>query len=212
MPSLVGVLIGYIICGFALNFGTTSTLVALSKPQLPTSSRFKASTLTNLCTVATATPLDQAPALSCLHLFRSLGSEIGLALSGAIVQQVLRYSLHATLNPLDNPYPDLDIDALVDQVRKSLEFLDQLDPPLKHIVRTCYSVAVRWCLIFCVVLAVGGLLTGLWVGEGEGKLSLGPRKGAVRARGGSVGRREEGREVDGNVVDPNPRSSNGEAR
>ena len=31
VSSMVGVLVGYIVCGFALNIGGTSTLVALSK-------------------------------------------------------------------------------------------------------------------------------------------------------------------------------------
>ena len=32
VSSLAGVMVGYIVCGFALNIGSTSTLVSLSKP------------------------------------------------------------------------------------------------------------------------------------------------------------------------------------
>ena len=113
-------------------------------------------------TVAFASDIDQASALSCLHLFRSLGSEVGLALSGAIIQHVLQQSVYKRLS---NKMTESDADALVDRVRKSLEFLGTLEPDLSAIIRECYGVAVRWCLGLAALFAAGSFIACFAVKE-----------------------------------------------
>ena len=109
--------------------------------------------------MASSSAADQPAALSCLHLFRSLGSEVGLALCGAAVQGVLQRSIRSRLSG------EVDVDDLVDHVRKSLEFLNDVDPDLKEVIQQCYALAVRWCLGISAVFVLGTLITGFWVQE-----------------------------------------------
>lgn len=109
--------------------------------------------------MASTSPKDQAVAISCLHLFRSLGSEIGLALSAAIVQGVLRKELNTELKG------NADVESIIEHVRESLEFLDGLEPDVRGAVRLCYEVAVRWSLCFGGLMAVGSLLGCLFMRE-----------------------------------------------
>ncbi|KAL9099535.1 MAG: hypothetical protein Q9163_004983 [Psora crenata] len=141
ISSLIGLLIGYIVCGFALNVGSTSTLVAL---------------------MASASPVDQAPALSCLHLFRSLGSEFGLALSAATIQFTLQTAVPKAIS---GSMSAREVAVVVERIRKSLEFLDTLEPDLKEVVRECYGVAVRWVLGLAAVFAGGSFVACIGIKE-----------------------------------------------
>ena len=113
--------------------------------------------------MATASPADQPAALSCIHLFRALGSEVGLALSGAMVQAVLQIAMHNRLDSYDGPH--FSLDTVIEEVRKSLSFINDLDPWVQQQVRDSYSSAVQWCMGLCAVLAAGGFMACFWVKE-----------------------------------------------
>ncbi|KAK4692537.1 hypothetical protein P7C71_g4692, partial [Lecanoromycetidae sp. Uapishka_2] len=136
--SLWGIWLGTVVCGFALNVGSTSTLVAL---------------------ITVAGPEHQAVAISCLHLFRSLGSEMGLALSAVVIQQVLGTKLHAILG--DKP----DASTLVKKLTQDLKYLNTLEPEIRGKARLAYEVAVRWSFVLCLCLATGSLFASLFIRE-----------------------------------------------
>lgn len=140
--NLVGLIVSSVIASFGLNIGSTTTLVAL---------------------MATASPGDQPAAISCMHLFRALGSEVGLALSGALLQGVLQVAMHDRLDSYDGPH--FSLDTVIEEVRRSLSFISDLDPWVQQQVRDSYSLAVQWCMGLCAVLAAGGLLVCFWIRE-----------------------------------------------
>lgn len=102
---------------------------------------------------------DQATAISCFHLFRSLGSEVGLALSGSIIQQVLDRKLRIAFRG------NADIRTILEQVRKSLGYIDTLEPETRELVRSCYGIAVRWSFAFSFLFATGSFLACLAIRE-----------------------------------------------
>lgn len=102
---------------------------------------------------------DQAVGIACLYLFRSLGSVIGISLSAATIQQVLRQQLQQALH--DNS----DADVIVDRVRKSLEYIKTLDPDLQALVRHCYGVATRWSYALDTILVIGAVGASLFIRE-----------------------------------------------
>ena len=140
--NLVGLILSSVVAGLGFNIGCTSTLVAL---------------------MATASPADQPAAISCIHLFRALGSEVGLALSGALLQAVLQVAMHSRLDSYDGPH--FSLDTVIEEVRRSLSFINDLDPWVQQQVRDSYSSAVQWCMGLCAVLAAGGFLACFWVKE-----------------------------------------------
>lgn len=102
---------------------------------------------------------DQAVGIACLYLFRSLGSVIGISLSAATIQQVLRQRLHRAL------HNSIDVDIIVDQVRKSLEYIKTLDPEMQSLVRGCYKMATRWSYLLDLILVVGAIGASLFIKE-----------------------------------------------
>ena len=102
---------------------------------------------------------DQAVGIACLYLFRSLGSVIGISLSAATIQQVLRRQLHQALH--DN----LDVDVIVERVRKSLEYIKTLDPDMQALVRGCYEMATRGSYVLDLILVVGAIGASLFIKE-----------------------------------------------
>ena len=109
--------------------------------------------------VASAGPEHQAVAISCLMLFRSLGSEIGLALSTAVIQSVLRKELRSDLGA------GFETDSIAEQVRKSLDNISTLAPEVQGTVRHCYEAAVRWSFVLNLCCAAGAFLASLLIRE-----------------------------------------------
>ncbi|KAF7502743.1 hypothetical protein GJ744_005204 [Endocarpon pusillum] len=136
--SLLGIWLGTVICGFSNGIGGTTTLVGL---------------------ISYAGRDDQAVGIACLYLFRSLGSVIGISLSAATIQQVLRRRLHQALEN------SIDVDIIVDRVRKSLEYIRTLDPVLQGLVRRCYEAATRWSFVFDLLLVAGAIVASLGIQE-----------------------------------------------
>ena len=87
------------------------------------------------------------------------------------------------------------MDDLVDHVRKSLDFLNELDPALKELVKQCYALAVRWCLSISTVFVLSTLMAGFWIREQEILVNGPTEAGGGEVRSGEVvegDRRSEG--------------------
>ena len=143
--SLWGIWVGTTLGGFALNVGSTSTLVATSESPASTHRQLRATN--GLLAVMAADNEDQAVAISCLHLFCSLGSEISLALSTVVVQQYMHKTLQSSLG-----------DDSLKKILQDLGYLDKLEPDIRDAVRRIYATAVRWSLVFDLCLAAGALM------------------------------------------------------
>lgn len=90
-------------------------------------------TTTLINVIANSDAKDQAIATACTYLFRSLGSVIGVSLGSTIMQQRLRRLLEERLD-------GDEAQKIVDGVRKSLDFIKNLDPKTRGVVTTCYRL------------------------------------------------------------------------
>ena len=87
--------------------------------------------------ISNAQPADQAIATACSYLFRSLGSVLGLSILSATVQQQLRVRLRDALGS------GAEADAIVRNVRESLDYIRGLDPSVAQLVRQAYGESIR---------------------------------------------------------------------
>lgn len=138
MNSAAGIIIGLVVTGLGGGMGITTTLIAL---------------------IANADPKDQAIATACSYLFRSLGSVIGLSISATIVQQSLRMQLRARLSNGDQA------DQIVERVRQSLDYINELDPITRAIVRSCYEKATNAAFGLNIVFVCGALVSAFYIKE-----------------------------------------------
>ncbi|KAL4942045.1 hypothetical protein BDV06DRAFT_170518 [Aspergillus oleicola] len=136
--SLVPIIIGTVASAFGNGIGVTTTLISL---------------------ISNATPEDQAVVTACSYLFRSLGSVIGLALSSTVVQQGLRDRLREALRD------SKDVDAIVDGVRQSLDFIKTLDPVVARTVRDCYGWAINNGFGFLIGVVFFAFVSSLFIRE-----------------------------------------------
>lgn len=136
--SLTGILVGTVIVGIGNGIGVTSALIAL---------------------IADARPADQAIATACSYLFRGVGSTIGLSLSATLVQSILRSNLRRELGRGGKA------DEIERNVRRSLDYLNTLEPETREIVKHAYGVAVRHCYVLVFVLCAGAFISSLFIKE-----------------------------------------------
>jgi MFS family permease len=115
-------------------------------------------TTTLINVIANANPKDQAIATACTYLFRSLGSVVGVSLGSTAVQQSLRMLLRERLD-------GREAEAIVDGVRKSLEFIKSLDPKTREVVVECYRLASSVAFGVTLCFACLALLSALWIRE-----------------------------------------------
>ncbi|KAK7988940.1 hypothetical protein PG989_009255 [Apiospora arundinis] len=106
-------------------------------------------TTTLIAIIANCAPEDMAIAVACSYLFRSLGTTIGISLSTAVLQQVLRTELAARLQDGGRAA------EIEEHVRQSLDYIWTLPPRTAETVRDCYAVATTWAFLPIA------LLTGL---------------------------------------------------
>ena len=92
-------------------------------------------TTTLINVIANADPADQAIATACTYLFRSLGSVVGVSLGSTVVQQSLRTQLTARLGSGHRA------EEIVERVRRSLDYIQELDPETRKLVTLCYQKA-----------------------------------------------------------------------
>lgn len=136
--STVGIIGGLVISGFGGGIGVTSTLIAL---------------------ISNADPKDQAIATACSYLFRSLGSVIGVSLSATAVQQSLRVQLRNRLNS------GTEADKIVEHVRQSLDYIKELEPEVRDVVRLCYQKSTSWAFGLMLLLTSGAVISSFFIRE-----------------------------------------------
>lgn len=117
-------------------------------------------TSTLIAIIANAAPDDTAVAIACSYLFRSLGTTLGISISTAVLQQVLRTGLAASLGDDDDRARQIE-----EGVRQSLDYIKKLEPEVANLVRECYAVAVQWAYLPVALFAFGALLSSVWVRE-----------------------------------------------
>ncbi|PPQ68736.1 hypothetical protein CVT24_007563 [Panaeolus cyanescens] len=135
--SSLGVAIGLGVSSIGNGSGVTTSLVSL---------------------IANAGQADQAIATAVSYLFRSLGSVVGLSVGSTLVQGSLRSSLRQKLS-------GDDVDEIIRKVRESLDYLNQLDPERRAIVRSSYNEAIHVTFWFSVGLAACALVSSLFIKE-----------------------------------------------
>ncbi|OTB08391.1 hypothetical protein M426DRAFT_317013 [Hypoxylon sp. CI-4A] len=137
--STAGTVVGFAPLAFGGGLSITSTLIAI---------------------IANATPSDTAVAVACSYLFRSLGSTIGISVSTAVLQQVLRTSLASSLGGDSDRAQEIE-----EGVRQSLDYIRSLEPEVADVVRSCYALAVRWAFLPVIIFAFLALLSSSFVKE-----------------------------------------------
>ncbi|KAI1183928.1 major facilitator superfamily domain-containing protein [Nemania serpens] len=130
--------IGLTILSFGSSISITTTLIAI---------------------IANAAPEDTAVAVACSYLFRSLGTTLGISISTATLQQMLRVSLAKELGGADRAR------EIEEQVRLSLDYIRRLDPDVAVIVRKCYAVATQWAFVPVAAFAILSILSSLFIRE-----------------------------------------------
>lgn len=94
-----------------------------------------------------------------LYLFRSLGSVIGISLSSAVIQHVLREEVREALQD------HFDVEHILRQVRTSLAYIDTLEPEAQGIIRFCYEQATRWSFFLDMIMVAGAIGLGFFICE-----------------------------------------------
>ncbi|KAI0643317.1 MFS general substrate transporter [Trametes meyenii] len=135
--SLAGIIIGSAANSLGYGSGITSTLISL---------------------IANAGPEDQAIATAVSYLFRSLGSVIGLSVGTTLAQDVLRQNLRARLS-------GGNVDEIVQKVRESLEYLEQLEPAVREKVIHAYQDGLQAAFWFTVALSAATVIVSFFVKE-----------------------------------------------
>jgi len=75
-----------------------------------------------------------------------LGSVVALSIGSTLMQDTLRTHLQRRLS-------GIDADGIIQRVRTSLSYIEELDPTTRAIVRKSYEDAVHVTLWFTVILA-----------------------------------------------------------
>ena len=92
------------------------------------------------------------------YLFRTTGQVLGVALSGALIQDVLLRKLRATITGPDAA-------EIIRRVRHSTEAIRELDPVHRDAAIGAYAAAIRAAFIAQVVVAFLALLSCLPIEE-----------------------------------------------
>ncbi|KAI0871200.1 MFS multidrug transporter [Hypoxylon argillaceum] len=109
--------------------------------------------------IANAAPEDTAVAIACSYLFRSLGTTLGISISTATLQQMLRVNLAQELGGADRAR------EIEEQVRLSLDYIRKLDPDVAVVVRRCYAIATQWAFVPVAIFVLLAIASSLWIRE-----------------------------------------------
>ncbi|TVY78521.1 Vacuolar membrane amino acid uptake transporter fnx2 [Lachnellula suecica] len=112
-----------------------------------------------LSVLANSDPNDQAIATACSYLFRSLGSVMGVSLSATVVQQSLRTGLRSSLKS------GREADEIVDHVRENLDYIKELEPQIRTIVRRCYQMATNSAFGMVIAIISCALISSFYIRE-----------------------------------------------
>ncbi|KAG5951433.1 hypothetical protein E4U53_003109 [Claviceps sorghi] len=106
---------------------------------------------TFMAILASSAQSEQAVVSSTLILWRSLGMVLGVAVSSLILQNALVYYLDAFVQGARK-------DAVIAEVRASVEAVARLEPPYREQVIRGYEAGLRLTFLFCVLVAVANVL------------------------------------------------------
>ncbi|RDB17436.1 Vacuolar membrane amino acid uptake transporter fnx2 [Hypsizygus marmoreus] len=137
LHSALGVGIGLVVSSIGNGGGITTSLIAL---------------------IANAGQADQAIATAVSYLFRSLGAVVGVSVGSTLVQETLRTYLRRNLS-------GEDVEEIIQHVRASLSYVDQLDAPTKEIVKNGYGQAVHVTLSFTLAMAACAFVSSIFIKE-----------------------------------------------
>ncbi|KAM0253576.1 hypothetical protein ACHAQJ_007248 [Trichoderma viride] len=107
--------------------------------------------------LANAAVEDSAVVIACSYLFRSLGSSIGVGISSAVLQQVLRTQLASRIGD--------DAGQIEDKVRQSLDFIKELPPLVAQQVRSSYQIATVGAFVPSFFFGLACFTATFWVRE-----------------------------------------------
>lgn len=138
LNNTYAITVATVLCAFGNGMGVTSSLIAI---------------------IANAAPEDLAVASACSYLFRSSGSVIGVSLSATVVQQRLR---NALVSRLGN---GKDAQQIEEGVRRSLDYLKQLDPGIRVLVRKAYGDAVVHGYGVMLAIVLGSAIASWFIKE-----------------------------------------------
>ncbi|PHH69768.1 hypothetical protein CDD82_7515 [Ophiocordyceps australis] len=116
-------------------------------------------TITLIGLLANASTDDTAVVVACSYLFRSLGSSIGISVSSAAMQQVLRTQLTSRLHNGDAAR------RVEKRVRQNLDFIHLLPQHIADIVRDSYQLATIGALVPSLVFSLIAFLVAFWIRE-----------------------------------------------
>lgn len=114
--------------------------------------------------VANASRDDQALAIACSYLFRSLGSVFGISLSATVANTVLRSQLERRL-PSNGDGDAGQAREIGRRIRESLAYIRTLEPQVQAIVRTCYAGATHAAFGLQAIIAVGAAVAAWFIVE-----------------------------------------------
>ncbi|KAK0129616.1 hypothetical protein ONS96_000180 [Cadophora gregata f. sp. sojae] len=136
LSLLISILGGLIIflCSGLLTSSSSYLILGLGLSALGGGSTI---TTTLINVIASADAKDQAIATACTYLFRSLGSVVGVSVAATVVQQRLRVGLRRELESGE------EAERIVEGVRRSLGFIEGLEPGVRKVVRLCYQAATN---------------------------------------------------------------------
>lgn len=106
---------------------------------------------TFMAILAVADQSSQAVVTSTLILWRSLGSVLGVACSSLVVQNALWYYLEKFVSGPDK-------EAVIEQVRQSVESIRDLEPAYREQVVQSYEAAIRLTFLCCAALGLVSVL------------------------------------------------------
>lgn len=109
--------------------------------------------------ITTAAEEDHAVATANTFLYRSLGAAVGLALLTTILQWDLGRELISRIE--SNPDVSADPAEILEGIRNSLDYIEELPPQVGFIARVSYGIACRAVFISCMVLGVCAVATAM---------------------------------------------------
>jgi hypothetical protein len=106
---------------------------------------------------------DAAVVLACQYLFRSLGNSVGVAASATFLQHALQSGLQTRLSSMFPHDDGSRIREISDRVRRSLDYIRELDPAVAALVRLSYRDAALAAMIPIGAMMVLGVAASLFI-------------------------------------------------
>ena len=117
------------------------------------------------------------------YLFRTTGQVLGVSLSSALIQSILRTDLPRRIT-------GAHADETITRIRRDTDFIRFLPPAERAAAVGSYSLALRWVWVVNVGLALLGVV-GVWMIREDEIPESGGKVGGTRVRGRGDGEAED---------------------